>query len=240
MTTTSPAPNRIRRGTYVLAALMGVAALTLGACADIEGDPKTLPQDLIRRATETVERFKTLPELASISKHIAGARGVVVLPTVVKAGFMGAAESGHGMLLVRDGGGQWSYPAFYTLGAASFGFQAGIQDTEIVLVLRSEKALQAVIDQQGKFGADTGITVGVMGLGVEASTTANLGADVLAFAHSKVGLYGGVSLEGAALVRRKDFNEAYYGAGATPSAIVIEGKFTNPGADGLRAVLGAL
>lgn len=237
MTTTSPA--RTRRLPRVRTALLLVAVLALGACADIEGDPQTLPQDLIRRATETVERFKTLPELAAISKHIAGARGVVVLPTLVKIGFLGAAESGHGMLLVQDSGGQWSYPAFYTLGAASFGFQAGIQDTEVILVLRSEKALQAVLDQQGKFGADTGITVGVMGLGVEASTTANLGADVLAFAHSKLGLYGGVSLEGAALVRRKDFNEAYYGPGATPSAIVFEGTFTNPGADGLRAALGA-
>ena len=239
MTTTSPAPAPIGRLPYVRAALMGVAALALGSCADIKGDPQTLPQDLIKRATETIERFKTLPSLAGIKKYIAGARAVVVLPTVVKAGFIGAAEVGHGMLLVRDEGGMWSYPAFYTLGAASFGFQAGIQDTEIVLVLRSEKALRAILDQQGKFGVDTGITVGVMGLGVEASTTANLGADVLAFAHSKIGLYGGVSLEGAALVRRKDFNEAYYGPGATPSAIVIEGKFSNPLADGLRAALAA-
>lgn len=237
MTTNFPA--RSRRLPRVPAALLFAAVLALGACADIEGDPQTLPQDLIHRATETVERFKTLPELAAISEHIAGARGVVVLPTVVKAGFIGAAEAGHGMLLVRDEGGRWSYPAFYTLGAASFGFQAGIQDTEVILVLRSEKALLAILDQQGKFGADTGITVGVMGLGVEASTTANLGADVLAFAHSKLGLYGGVSLEGAALVRRKDFNEAYYGPGATPKAIVLEGTFTNPEADGLRAALAA-
>ena len=239
MTTKSGAPAKIRCRPYLRAALMGVAALALGTCADIKADPQSLPQVLIKRATETIDRFKTLPELAAISEHIALARGVVVLPTVVKAGFLGAAEGGHGMLLVRDPAGQWSYPAFYTLGAASFGFQAGIQDTEVVLVLRTEKALQAVLDHQGKFGADTGITVGFMGLGVEASTTTNLGADVLAFSHSKLGLYGGVSLEGAALVRRKDFNEAYYGPGATPRAIVIEGKFVNPGADGLRAALGA-
>ena len=239
MTTNTGVPAEIRRHPRIRAALMGAAALALGACADIKADPQTLPQNLIKRATETIERFKTLPELAAISEHIALARGVVVLPTVVKAGFLGAAEGGHGMLLVRDAGGHWSYPAFYTLGAASFGIQAGIQDTEVVLVLRTQKALRAVLDHQGKFGADTGITVGVMGLGLEASTTTNLGADVLAFAHSKLGLYGGISLEGAALVRRKDFNEAYYGPGATPRAIVIEGKFANPGADGLRAALGA-
>lgn len=239
MTTNSSAPAAIRRRPRLRAALMGVAALVLASCADIKGDPQTLPQDLINRATETIDRFKTLPELAAIKKYIARARAVVVLPSVVKAGFLGAAEGGHGMLLVRDAGGRWSYPAFYTLGAVSFGFQAGIQDTEIVLVLRSEKALQAVLEHQGKFGADTGVTVGFMGLGLEASTTANLGADVLAFAHSKLGLYGGVSLEGAALVRRKDFNEAFYGPGATPRAIVLEGKFANPLADGLRAALGA-
>ena len=239
MTMNSRATAGMRRHGRLGAALMAVAALTLGACADIGADPQTLPQDLIKRATETVDRFKTLPSLAAIKEHMSRARGVVVLPSVVKAGFLGAAEGGHGMLLVRDASGRWSHPAFYTLGAASFGFQAGIQDTEVVLVLRTRKALDSVLDHQGKLGADTGVTVGLMGLGLEASTTTNMGADVLAFSHSKIGIYGGISLEGAVLIRRKDFNEAFYGPGATPRAIVIEGTFSDPRADGLRAALAA-
>ena len=158
---------------------------------------------------------------------------------MIKAGFIGAGEAGNGVLLVRRGDGTWSDPAFYTLGAASFGLQIGVQGTEVVLILRSAKAIEAVLKHQAKFGADAGLTVGLMGGGMEASTTTNLGADVLAFAHSIAGVFGGVSLEGAALVRRNDLNEAYYGAKASPRAIVLEGRFTHAGADGLRAALAA-
>ena len=129
--------------------------------------------------------------------------------------------------------------AFYTLAGASFGLQIGLQDTEIVLVLRSEKALNAILEHQAKLGADAGITVGVVGMGVEASTTTALGPDVLAFANSILGLYGGASLEGAVLVRRTDLNEAFYAPGAVARAIVFENKYTNPKAEPLRTALAA-
>mgnify|MGYP000452865746 CR=1 FL=1 len=214
-----------------------VFAAGLASCADIKSDPKTLPQDLVKRATETVKRFKVLPELRSFAKVTNEARAVVVLPSVIKAGFFGAAEAGHGLLLVKGDDGTWSYPAFYTLMAGSFGFQIGIQDVEIILVIRSEKALDAVIDYQAALGADAGITIGIFGSGVKASTTANLDADIVAFAHSKLGLFGGISLEGSVLSRRRDFNEAYYAPGATSRAIVLKRQHKNAGADILRAAL---
>ncbi|MCF6286831.1 MAG: hypothetical protein L3K26_16825, partial [Candidatus Hydrogenedentes bacterium] len=71
------------------------------------------------------------------------------------------------------------------------GFQIGIQDVEIILVIRSEKALDAILDYQATLGADAGITIGVFGGGVKGSTTTNMDADIVAFAHSKLGLFGG-------------------------------------------------
>ena len=105
-------------------------------------------------------------------------------------------------------------------------------------MVRNDIALEAILEHQGKFGADAGITVGLFGVGMEAATTTNLNADVLAFAHSKVGLFGGVSLEGAVLARRNDLNEAFYGQGATPREIVQGHRFFNPQADPLREALG--
>ena len=211
--------------------------LALSSCADLRGNPATVAPDLVRRATDTVERFKALPDIADFSANLARARGVVVLPTVFKAGFVGAAEVGSGVLLARASDDTWSYPAFYTLLAGSVGLQIGIQDTEIVLVLLSDKAVEAILTHQGKLGADLGLTVGLVGRGIEASTTANLGVDIIAYANSVIGAFGGASLEGAVLARRNDFNAAYYGAGATPRAITVERTLTNPGADGLRAAL---
>jgi lipid-binding SYLF domain-containing protein len=169
-----------------------------------------------------------------------GARGIVVLPSVVKAGFVGAAEVGNGVLLARGADGTWSDPAFYTLGAASVGLQIGIQYTEMVFILKSDRAVRSVIEHQGKLGADLGLSVGLVGAGMEASTTTNLGVDIVALTNSIIGAYGGASFEGAVLARRMDLNTAYYGAGATPQAIVIERTLRNPGADPLKAALADL
>ncbi len=181
--------------------------------------------------------FGRLPELKSFVRHIPTARAVMILPAIIKAGFFIGAEVGSGVLLARNADGAWGYPAFYTLGAASFGFQFGVQDTETVLIIRNEGALRAIIKDQGKFGADLGITVGVVGTGMEASTTTNLGADILAFTNAKVGAFAGASLEGAVLARRRDMNEVFYGRGATPDAIVIQGRHKNAKADRLRSIL---
>ena len=221
-----------------LASLVALfAALAIGGCTEMRAPPSDLAKLLTDRAADTVESFRGDKNLSQFADQIRTARAVAILPHVYKAGFILGAEGGNGVLIAKTSPGQWGVPAFYTLASGSVGFQAGLQDVEMLLIIRNEKALQAILKNQGKFGADGGITVGVFGAGMEASTTTAVGADVLAFARSRVGLYGGISLEGAALVRRKDVNEAAYGTGATPQAIVIENRFSYPPADRLRQVL---
>jgi lipid-binding SYLF domain-containing protein len=214
-----------------------LAALSLTSCVEITGTPAEAAQDIVDRATATVERFATGKDDLGFSKYVAEAKGMVILPRAIKASFLFGAEAGNGVLVVRGADGAWGPPAFYALAGASFGFQIGIQDVETVLVVRNEKAIDAILKHQAKFGADAGITVGMLGGGVEAATTANLDADVLAFTHAIVGAYGGISFEGSALVRRKDLNEAYYGKGATPQGIIRGGKHTNSKAAPLSAAL---
>ncbi|MEQ9574482.1 MAG: YSC84-related protein, partial [Rhodospirillales bacterium] len=74
--------------------------------------------------------------------------------------------------------------------------------------------------------------------GIEGATTTNAGADIVAFANSKSGLYAGFSLEGAVFIRRRDLNEAFYGTGATPDSI-LAGRQSNPVADPLIQALAA-
>ena len=221
----------------IYAGVLMVGLIFVAGCSEVLKPPAEEAGVILRKATDTVIRFKESPELKRMAKHIATAKALVVLPTVIKGGFIAAAEGGSGILSVRQANGSWSNPAFYTLASASFGLQAGLQDTEIVLVLRNQKALDAVLKHQGKLGADMGLTIGIFGAGVEASTTTNLGEDIYAFASSKIGLFAGVSLEGSALVRRKDLNEAVYGAGATPQAIIFQGRLKTSRADDLKRAL---
>ena len=220
-----------------LAALVLTMAVVAG-CTRLESDPPVAARHVIAAATATVERFTTVKQLADAAKHIPAARAVVVFPDLVKAGFIAGGEGGNGVLLSRAGDGGWSQPVFLSLGAASIGLQAGIQQTEVVLVIRSDGALKAVLENQGSIGADTGLTVAVYGAGIEGAVTTNAGADIIAFANSKSGLYAGFSLEGAVFIRRRDLNEAFYGTGATPDSI-LAGRHTNPAAQPLIQALAA-
>ena len=211
--------------------------LFAASCAEFK-NPPDLSRHLVKASIGTVERFRANKDFPQFVPMLDKARAVMVFPSLIKAGFVGAAEGGSGVLLARREDGTWTSPAFYTLAAGSIGLQIGIQDTEMVMIIRNRGALESILTHQGKLGADLGITVGTLGAGAEAATTTNLGADIVAYVNANIGVFGGASLEGTALARRHDLNQAYYGQAVEPRDIVIAGSVTNPDADSLRAALG--
>ncbi|MDA0996966.1 MAG: lipid-binding SYLF domain-containing protein, partial [Proteobacteria bacterium] len=178
-------------------AMLAAAVLSTGACAPFEPSPRLQAEQLVDQAVATVERFQNVESLKKFAAFLPDAQAVAIFPRIIKAGFFVGGEAGNGLLMARSATKGWSAPVFYTLGAGSFGIQFGAQDTEVILILRSRGALNAVLKDQAKFGADAGFTVGLYGVGAEASTTTNLGADVIAFANSRLGGYLGASFEGA-------------------------------------------
>ena len=163
-------------------------------------------------------------------------RAVMICPRVFKAGFIFGGEGGSCVLLARAGNGTWSYPAFYGMGSGSFGLQIGIQDSQFIMMIMTERGLHAILDSQFKFGADASLAIATIGGGVQGSTTGALGADIIAFSASR-GLYGGISLEGSLMGQSSDGNRAYYGRDLASRQIVIDMQVSNPGADPLREVL---
>ena len=116
------------------------------------------------------------------------------------------------------------------MGSGSIGLQIGGKVSEIVFIILTEKGLHAMLDHKFKVGAEAGVTMVAVGTGFEGATTAAVGADILAFANS-TGLFAGASLEGSYIDADDDWNALYYGAGATGRAIVLDRRFSNPGAD---------
>lgn len=194
-------------------------------------------QDIIDKATMTVRKLLADPELPTLRRWMKRAKGALVIPSLIKGGFMFGAEGGSGVLLARRADGFWGYPAFYTVGGASFGFQAGIQDSEVIFVIMTDKGLVAMMEKQFKLGADASIAMGpIAGAGFRGATTANLGADIYAYAVTR-GVFGGVSFDGTAVIGREAWNRAYYGDGASARGIIVERKFSNEAADPLRRAL---
>lgn len=206
---------------------MAVLAVTVLAGCATSGPPLDIAKRLVGDAVDTLAQFERHKNLKGYKTFLPDAVAVVILPDVLKAGWLFAAEAGDGVMLARTAGGQWSDPAFVSLASASVGPQIGIQDTSMVLIVRSDKALRALLKHQGKIGADIGATAVYAGVGAEIATTSALGADIVAFAAPVLGAYIGSSLEGAVLVVRRDLNEAVYGTGAVPDAILAgSGKST--------------
>ncbi|HXE17672.1 MAG TPA: lipid-binding SYLF domain-containing protein [Stellaceae bacterium] len=167
-------------------------------------------------------------------------RAILIVPNLVKAGFIFGAQGGQGVLLIHNRNGSWSYPAFYNLGAASFGLQIGIAVSKVVLIIMNDHALNlAITNAQLKLGAEAGLAIATLGAGAEGSVT-TAGADIYALSNSK-GLFGGVAIQGGAIGPNQDWNARYYGRPVTTEQIVYgRARLRQPGANALRRALGRL
>jgi len=195
------------------------------------------PQALVDRSALSVQEIlSTENDRLDAASVLRRARGALICPRTFRAAFFAGGEGGNCVLVGRDAAGSWSSPAFYAVGSGSIGFQAGIRDSQTLLLLMNERALDAAINNQFKFGADASLAIAHVGGSVEAATTTALGADILAFSRSR-GLFAGVALDGTVLNAQGDWNAAYYGREVTARDIVVNMAAHNPGADPLRAAL---
>ncbi|WP_169566634.1 lipid-binding SYLF domain-containing protein [Sneathiella limimaris] len=193
-------------------------------------------QQVVDKAKLTIEAMKDMTEMSEFRKLLAVAKGVVIFPQFLKAGFIVGGAGGTGVLLGRNDQGMWSSPAFYTMGQASVGLQIGAEAKELVLLIMTDKGLDAIIKNQVKLGGDLSAAVGPVGKNVGASSTTNMDVDVFSFAKT-AGLFIGASVEGSLLDAKDDWQEAYYGKPVTARNIVILRSVDTPAAQGLKDAL---
>lgn len=201
--------------------------------AEMKAEATTEQNALVDDARYTVERFTTDDQMTWLRDNIGDAKAIMIVPEQVKGAFIVGASGGNGVVLSRTGEGDWSYPAFYTVGSLSVGFQAGGEVSEIVLVAMTDAGAEAFKSPQFKLGGDVSIAAGPVGIGAKAQTI-----DIVAFSRSQ-GLFGGISLEGAVVDVREEWNHAYYGKTVTPAEILAADGASNDQAGDLIAALKA-
>lgn len=190
---------------YLLAALT-LVGLTVAPAPALPPHPDRTLED----AADVLDDLAAIPLKSIPPTLLADAQGVAVIPRVIKAGFVVAGRGGHGVVLTRDTTGAWSGPTFVDLGGASVGFQAGIESADVVLVFRTKKSLDRILDGKGKLtlGADAAIAAGPVGRQAEAGTDARLRAEIVSYSRSR-GVFAGVALDGAAIVYDRAANETF-------------------------------
>jgi len=219
-------------GVFALATFLAATLLIAAAPGAMAAD-KEDAQGIVDKSRVTLSGFMRDKDYEWLRENIKKAKGVVIYPQVLKAGFILGGSGGTGVLLAKDSKtGEWSNPAFYTLGSVSFGLQIGGEAAEVVLLVMSQKGVDSLLTSKFKLGGDTSVALGPVGTGAKADIT----ADFISFAKSK-GLYAGLNLDGSYVDVRDSLNKAYYGKEASPADIIVKHSVSNPGAVPLREEL---
>jgi len=194
---------------------------------------QTEQQQLVDKAKVTFTEFVSHPDMTWLADSLPNAKAVMIVPSLIKAGFVFGGSGGNGVLLLRGDDGTWSHPVFNVMGSVTFGFQIGGGQSEVVMLVLSDRGVDAMLSTEFKLGGDVSVAAGPVGAGTKGQT-----ADVVAYSRDK-GLFAGLTIEGAVINPKADWNAAYYGRSVRPVDILIERTVSNPGADGLRAALAA-
>lgn len=218
--------TRRKRALRLIAAAV-IAVLVAVPAMPVQADDAMDARQLVERAKLSFEGMIAAPEMDGLRDLIRTAKGIFIAPQVLRGAFIFGVSGGSGVFFARsERPGQWLGPAFYTIGEASFGFQAGGDASEVALLAMTDRGVNALLSTSVKLGADASVAAGPVGVGVRAAT-ANVSVDIVSFSRSK-GLYGGVSVDGAVVATRNGLNVAYYGRDVSTQDILIRGNASNP------------
>jgi lipid-binding SYLF domain-containing protein len=184
---------------------------------------------LVGQATEVLDVSAKVPEKGIPANLLQQAQGVLILPDVVKASFVFGGRHGHGLFLVRTKTG-WSNPIFVTLTGGSFGWQAGLQSADLVLVFTTSQGVDRLLKGRGKLtlGVDASIAAGPVGRQASAATDAMLRAEIYSYSRSR-GLFLGLALEGDSVLIDWTANDHFYGRNnVTPADILTGNAISTP------------
>ena len=214
------------------AVVFGLALiLILGGCAGAQKTPGSSAdeQGTVDKSLVTFRNFMADKEMEWFQQNLKDAKALLIVPNLLKAGFVLGGSGGSGVLVARDANtGNWSQPAFYTLGSVTFGLQIGGESAEVIMMIRTQKALDALYTSEFKLGGDASISAGPVGVG----TKSDVKTDVVSFAKSK-GLFAGLNLEGSRVKVSDDSNMDYYKKAASPVDIIVKKAVYNPGSASL-------
>jgi len=191
--------------------------------------------DRTRKATEAFMELVNGKDNGIPTQLLSNAEAVIVIPTLVKGGFIAGAKHGKGIVSVRRSAtadasamtgtgnqttgagnmtsrmdGAWTGPAFIKMTGGSIGWQIGVESVDLVLLVMNRKGVDDLLDDRFTIGGSLSVAAGPLGRSGDAATSATAGAGVLGYSRAQ-GLFAGATLEGAAIKNDEDENQALYG-----------------------------
>ena len=205
----------------ILAVTTLIAVASLTALASDRDDDVNRTQ----KAAQVFKEIMNTPDQGIPSNLLESAKCIAIIPGDKKFAFVFGGSYGRGIATCRTEHG-WSAPMFVAIDGGSVGYQIGGSSTDIVMLFMNDHALQSLMSDKFKLGADASVAAGPVGRNATAATDLKLNAEILSYSRSK-GIFAGVSLDGAVMQADKSGDKAMYGNDVTRHEI-LHGKVAVP------------
>jgi len=205
----------------ILAVTILIAIASLTAVASDREDDANRTQ----KAAQVFKEIMNTPDQGIPSNLLESAKCIAIIPGDKKFAFVFGGSYGRGIATCRTEHG-WSAPMFVAIDGGSVGYQIGGSSTDLVMLFMNDHALQSLMSDKFKLGADASVAAGPVGRNAAASTDLKLNAEILSYSRSK-GIFAGVSLDGAVMQADKSGDKAMYGDDVNRHEI-LDGKVAVP------------
>ena len=185
--------------------------ITIGLVLAMPVSAATREEKRVADAADVLDQLLRIPEKSIPPSLLSRAYAVAVVPDVIKAGFVVGGRRGKGVIVVRQGDDSWRNPAFISLTGGSFGWQAGVESTDVILVFKTRKGVTNIENGKLTLGADASISAGPVGRNAAIATDVQFEAEIMSYSRSR-GLFAGVAFEGSGLTMDRKANTAFYGS----------------------------
>jgi len=188
----------------LLMSVIGLAGTTAWAGSDRE---QTV--DRLQKSVDVLQSIMSTPDKGIPEEVLNGAKCIVIVPDMLKAGFIFGAKHGRGVASCRTADG-WSAPAFVSVGGGSWGLQIGVEGIDLVMLVMNDRGLQHLLSTKLELTGEGSVAAGPVGRHTSAGTDVLLNTEVLTYSRSK-GIFAGLTLEGAVVEQDNDSTRAIYG-----------------------------
>ncbi|MGH9683911.1 MAG: lipid-binding SYLF domain-containing protein [Candidatus Acidiferrales bacterium] len=204
----------------ILALFASLPAVTTASTSDRADDTAR-----IQKSAQVFQEIMNTPDQGIPQELLESAKCIAIIPGDKKFAFIFGGNYGKGLAVCRTARG-WSAPLFLAVGGGSVGYQIGGSSTDLVMLFMNDHALQSLLSDKFKIGADASVAAGPVGRHASANTDAKLNAEILSYSRTK-GVFAGVSLDGAEVQADHSGDQAMYGGNVTRQQI-LEGKIATP------------
>ena len=191
----------------ILTLVLGLTTIFAGV--SWAGNAEQDSTERLRNAGAVLKEIMAAPDKGIPEEVLGNAKCILVVPNMIKGGFIFGGKHGRGVASCRTAEG-WSAPAFVSIGGGSAGFQIGLEGVDLVMLIMNDQGFQHLLSSKFELTGEGSVAAGPVGRHASAGTDWKMNTEVLTYSRSK-GVFAGLTLEGAVVEQDNDSTHAIYG-----------------------------